>query len=248
MRFTKACGKYQKKYSLLPRAVFAAIGLTGLCGAVSACPAAASEPQKQAKTAKAPEQILESDLRAFCPPAEFAEGAYAYRIYGSGGALSHQAAIADITRDCRYDRDNGLINMHIAAAGRVVPAAAAARGTLILPIEVRVMRGSKTLFARIYRQKLAVGRGPAQFLLSEWVSVKKAEATSGTKIFIGFARKESEPPARQKPAAVKNSAAKNSVSEAAKAKAPARPGSQKQKPAADRLSPNAVELTIPESF
>lgn len=176
---------------------------------------AAAPPQHEA-------QMRESDLRAFCPPVEFAEGAYVYRLY-AGGALAAQAAIADITRDCRYDRDNGLIHLQIAAAGRVV-SGGSADGAPSLPIAVRIANGSHILFAKTYQQKVVLRQTNAatQFLFAEAISVKLAEAQRGAKITIGFA-------------AANNRAAAQQKSRPAKART-------------ERISPKAGNITIPEAF
>jgi len=207
MRLNKAGGKYQKKSSLLlqwgqfgpaaARAVFAAAGAALIFAAAPLGAAWADSGHRGLRAAppagyvplpqnEAP--VREADLLAFCPPAEFADSAYAYRIY-SGSALKLQAAIADITRDCRYDEGKGgFIHLHIAAAGRAVPAQAAARGAVSLPIEVKITNGDKILFSKVYAQKIALTGGTAQFLFSQWVELKKADVPRGTKISIGFGR------------------------------------------------------------
>jgi|GEM_PF-4773485 len=145
--------------------------------------------------------VRESDLHAFCPPAVYADGAYAYQVYSKNGSLAYQASISAINRDCRFD-GKGLIHLKIAAAGRVVGgAAAAARGALTLPIEVKVALGDKTLFKKVYQQKTNTDQGAVQFLFSESVAVKKSQATAGTKIFIGFASSGTGPRPKPKAAA-----------------------------------------------
>ncbi|KAA6204730.1 MAG: hypothetical protein DU429_03820 [Candidatus Tokpelaia sp.] len=192
-------------------------------------PACQTQAARRAELKKQGEEAISAaDLRAFCPPVEFAEGGYAYNIY-AGRAIAWQAAIADITRDCRYDRDKGLILIHIAAAGRVVAAAGTGRASLNLPIAIKIARGDQVLFARLYQQRVTPAQANAatQFLFSEKAAVKIAEAVKGTKITIGFAVPE-RPPARPK------------------AEPDKKPG--ERLPRHDRLSPKTGDIIIPESF
>jgi|GEM_PF-1932746 len=192
-------------------------------------PACQTQAVRQAELKKQGEEAIRAaDLRAFCPPVEFSDGGYAYNIY-AGRAIAYQAAIADITRDCRYDRDKGLILMHIAAAGRVVAAAGAGRASLNLPITIKIARGDHVLFARLYQQHVTPAQANAatQFLFSEKAAVKIAETIKGTKITIGFAVPE-RPPDRPK------------------AEPDRKPGART--PRRDRLSPKAGNIIIPESF
>jgi len=195
MSLNKAGGKYQKKSCRFRRrqcfigaaAAFIAAWLAGGAAMADSGQRGLTQPQRPGLRPAAPAEapVRESDLRAFCPPAEFADSAYAYRIY-AGGALKLQAAIADITRDCRYDEGAaGMAHLHIAAAGRAVPASMAARGAVTLPIAVKISRGDKIIFAKTYQQPVSLAQGTAQFLFSQWVALKKAEIAD-TKITIGF--------------------------------------------------------------
>jgi len=194
---------------------FALLPLLGLF----ACQTAASRRAELKKQGE--EAVSAADLRAFCPPVEFTDSGYAYTLY-AGRRIAWQAALTDITRDCRYDHDKGLIYLHIAAAGRVVNAAGGGRAALSLPIAIKIARGDQVLFSHLYQQQVKAGQAnaAAQFLFSGQAAVKTAEAVKGTKIFIGFTPSP-------RPAAAPDS----------------RPGALKP-----RLTPKAGDIIIPESF
>lgn len=188
---------------------------------------------------KSGESVRETDLRAFCPPIEFAESGYSYNLYAGsgkqGGNIAYQAALTDITRDCRYDNEAGLVHLHIAAAGRVAVGSGSGRAVLNLPILVTFGEDGETALRKTYSQKVTLQQSSAatQFLFSEKLAVRQAEAVKGSKIIIGFAdamqSKESKPAKSERQANKEN-----------KKSAP--------KPRANRISPHAADNIIPETF
>ncbi|WP_200911708.1 hypothetical protein [Mesorhizobium sp. 1M-11] len=150
-----------------------------------------------------------SDLRAYCPKVTLREGTAVYNTYGKAGAkpkapkdqdpalatdtaqddsarLSYQASIGDVTRDC--NRDNGMLNMKIAVAGRIVPGPTAVPGTVTLPIRVAVVEGDKVLYSQIYQHKVQISdtSTATQFVLNDSnISIPQPSAAT-YQAFAGF--------------------------------------------------------------
>lgn len=145
-------------------------------------------------TARQPAEpkITEAELRAFCPPVNFADDAAFYDIYvpghtGNPGKVVYQAVISDVTRTCRYQDDR--LELTIGVAGRIVPGPAFKATTITLPIEIKVMQGTQVLFSEIGRHAVAADRKavPVQFIYKrDSVTIPQARART-SKVYVGFA-------------------------------------------------------------
>src|SRR5262245_32088678 len=103
------------------------------------------------QAAKAPDgKVLQSDLRAWCPPVTLREGTAFFSSYETKKKkddqeqdptkLVYQSSITAVTRKCSYAP--GTITMDVAVAGRVVPGPAVKDGAVTMPIRVVVTRAS----------------------------------------------------------------------------------------------------------
>lgn len=153
-------------------------------------------------------KVKASDLRAYCPKVTLREGTAVYNTYGKAAAkpkapkgqapatdtaqqddsarLAYQASIGEVTRDCT--RENGMLKMKIAVAGRLVPGPTAAPGTVTLPIRIAVVEGDKVLYSQIYQHKVQVSdtSTATQFVLND-SNVSVPEPTAATyQAFAGF--------------------------------------------------------------
>ncbi|WOC15312.1 hypothetical protein [Pseudochrobactrum sp. MP213Fo] len=171
-------------------ASFSRLGVAALLGlAVAGCSTSGTEPA--ATTASGEPRVTQTDLQVFCPRITLREGTSFFSTYEKGGngdsnRVVYQASIADVTRDCR--RDNGNLNITVAAAGRVVPGPKFRSGTITMPIRVAVMQGDKVISSTLHKQAVSVTNSQAatQFLFSgASFSVPESSARQ-VEIFIGF--------------------------------------------------------------
>ena len=159
----------------------------------SALLASACQSNDAASTAEAaPAQptVTQSELRAYCPPVVLREGTAFFTTYAPGGdgdstKVAYQNSIADVTRSCT--RENGMVNMTVAAAGRVVPGPSGGPGTVTMPIRVAVTDGETVIYSQIHQHQVQVGGGAAtQFVFSD-SAISFPEPTGRTiRAFIGF--------------------------------------------------------------
>lgn len=123
---------------------------------------------------KAEAPVNERDLRAFCPPVELRQGTAYFSTYERGGQkdkdqtkLIYQASIADVTRSCTYP--NGLLNMDVAIAGRIVPGPKGKVGTLTMPIRVVLIQDGQVVYSQLHKYPVAVTDtiGATQFVFND---------------------------------------------------------------------------------
>ncbi|MBN9233263.1 MULTISPECIES: hypothetical protein [Phyllobacteriaceae] len=199
-------------------------------------------------------KVKASDLRAFCPKVTLREGTAFYSTYAKAGAkpkakkgqdaaavdtsnapqddssrVVYQASIGEVTRDCT--RNNGMLNMKIAVAGRVVPGPMVTPGTITMPIRIAVVEGDKVLYSQIYQHKVQISdtSSATQFVLND-SNISIPEPTANTyQAFAGFdegVTKKVEKPSEQKP--VKRRVHKPKPKAAPVATAPAAPAQGSQ--------------------
>lgn len=158
----------RRKQPILAGAVLA--GLAFAAGCQSSDTAGALAPGGDA--AGAP-QVKESDLRAFCPPVMLREGTAYFDTYERGAKdkdpakLEYQASIGDVTRSCTYP--DGLLNMDVAVAGRVVPGPKGKAGTITMPIRVVVVQDGQVVYSQLHKYPVAITDtvGATQFLFND---------------------------------------------------------------------------------
>lgn len=153
-----------------------------------------SDEEKQAEE-KPDERISQVDLRAYCPRVRLREGTAFFNTYKkvrrgeeerNPDNIIFQASISDVTRSCNYE--NGLLNMNVAVAGRVVPGPQGAAGTVTMPIRVAVIRGEEVLYSQLHRYELAINSvtGATQFVFSDPNVSIPAPSAANLLVFAGY--------------------------------------------------------------
>lgn len=144
------------------------------------------------------EKVLESELRAYCPPVTLREGTAFYRTYAKGAKddptkLAYQASISDVTRSCT--RNNGMMTINIAAAGKVVTGPEGAAGTVTMPIRVAVVRGEEVLYSQLHKYQVNVAEKSAatQFVFNDPNVVIPIPEQGSVQVFAGY---DEGPPAK----------------------------------------------------
>lgn len=156
------------KQRILAGAVLA--GLAFSAGCQSNDTAGALEPKGDGTAAP---QVKESELRAFCPPVMLREGTAYFSTYERGAKdkdpakLEYQASIGDVTRSCTYP--DGLLNMDVAVAGRIVPGPKGKAGTITMPIRVVVVQDGQVVYSQLHKHPVAVTDtvGATQFVFND---------------------------------------------------------------------------------
>lgn len=146
------------------------------------------------------EKILESELRAYCPPVTLREGTAFYRTYAKGAKddpskLAYQASLSDVTRSCT--RNNDMMTINVAAAGRVVTGPAGATGTITMPIRIAVVRGDEVLYTQLHKYQLNVTDTTAatQFVFNDPNVAIPIPTERNVQVFAGY---DEGPPAKPK--------------------------------------------------
>ncbi len=93
---------------------------------------------------------------AYCPPVVQREGTSILRR-GEGDALQYIASISETSRSCRVV--DGVLQIEVGIAGRVMPGAAAPSGQVGLPLRVVVVRGDEVLYSNLGRLGVPIARG-----------------------------------------------------------------------------------------
>ena len=133
--------------------------------------------------------MKESDLRGYCPAVTLREGTASITSYAKGGEgdpakLLYQASIADVTRSCK--RENGMLNITVAIAGRVVPGPGGSPGTITMPIRIAMIQGDNVLYSQLHKHQVAVGAAATQFIFSD-AGLSIPEPTERTiRIYAGY--------------------------------------------------------------
>ena len=141
----------------------------------------------------APEgKVLQSELRAYCPPVTLREGTAFFSTYEKKGdadptKLMYQSSISAVTRSCSYG--GGMITMNIAVAGRVVPGPVATDGSVTMPIRIVVSDGSRApLYSQLLKYEVSVRKASCatQFVFND-PNVTFAQPAPGTvQVFAGY--------------------------------------------------------------
>jgi hypothetical protein len=98
------------------------------------------------------------------------EGTAYFSVYAKGGEgdpskLSYQASIVNVTRSCK--RENGMLNITVAIAGRIVPGPGGSPGTVTLPIRIAMLDGDKVVYSQLHKHQVAVGAVATQYIFSD---------------------------------------------------------------------------------
>jgi len=153
----------------------ASLCLAGFMAAVAACQSddAGSVLDPNTGGQKAPEgKVLESQLRAYCPPVTLRDEAAVHDTYERKGEqdptkLVYRSSISAATRTCGYAP--GTMTMEIAVAGKVVPGPLAKDGTVTLPLRIEVKRGDEVLYSNVTKHEVPVSKasGATQFIYKD---------------------------------------------------------------------------------
>jgi hypothetical protein len=147
----------------------------------------------------AEEKVKESDLRGYCPRVTLRDGTAFFNSYAKGGQddpakLLYQASITNVTRSCK--RSDGMVNITVAVAGRVVPGPAGAPGTITMPIRIAVVQGETVLYSQLHKHQVAVGDASAatQFVFNDPNISLPEPSQRDIQIFAGY---DEGPPAKK---------------------------------------------------
>lgn len=184
------------RFQLQGRRVLSGILLSavvfGLAGCQSGGAGGPFNLGKQQKPAAVEEgQVLESELRAYCPPVSLRSGTAFFTKYVGNDESDpqkavYQAAISDVTRSCRYS--GGSATMTIAVAGKVVPGPSGRAGTVTLPIRVVATRGGEVVYSKLFAQAVTISdtSQSVQFVFTDPNVTIPAPVDRGIKVLAGF--------------------------------------------------------------
>jgi hypothetical protein len=185
----------QREFGLADRRILPGLIASGLILVVAGCQSGSggSTSPGSAGTDTKPQEgkVLESELRGYCPRVSLREGTSYVNSYAKGGQddpskLQYQASISDVTRSC--SRSNGMLNITVAVAGRVVPGPAGAPATITLPVRVAVLDGGNVTYSELKKHQVQLGGGSAatQFVVND-AGISMPEPSAGSiQIFAGF--------------------------------------------------------------
>jgi hypothetical protein len=158
---------------------------------------AAADPAKPAE-----EKVKESDLQGFCPRVSLRDGTAFFTSYAKGGQddpskLIYQASITDVSRGCR--RDNGMINITVAVAGKIVPGPAAKAGTITMPIRIVALQGDAVAYSQLHKHQVQMTdlSAATQFVFNDPNLSLPDTGKRDIQIFAGY---DEGPPKKKKPA------------------------------------------------
>lgn len=140
---------------------------------------------------KQEQQVLESELRAFCPPVELRQGTSFFNTYERGGdqdagRIIYQASIAGVTRSCTYN--NNAIGVTIAVAGRIVPGPKGKAGSITMPIRIVLIQDGQVVKSELYRHPVTIGDtiGATQFVFTDTSISLPGPVSRRTLIYAGY--------------------------------------------------------------
>ncbi|AQS42085.1 MAG: Putative lipoprotein [Candidatus Tokpelaia hoelldobleri] len=164
--------------------------LAGLVFTVSAC-------VDKTSPKPAEPQVTMTELRAFCPQVEIADETAFYTVYHGGGddaaKVAYQAIISDVTRNCQYG--DGKLVMNIHAAGRVVPGPQFRKGNVIMPVRIRILRGTDEILNKTWHHTVTSGDGMTQQFIfaADGVSIPQPQMRN-VRVYLGFDIKKKPAP------------------------------------------------------
>lgn len=138
-------------------------------------------------------RVTAEQLRGYCPQVTLRENTGYYSTYAKGGAeekspddVIYQASIGQVTRSC--SQANGMLNMKVAAAGRVVPGPKGKSGTITMPIRVAVLEGDKVVYSQLSQHQVQVdtAAGAAQFLVTDENVSVPITPESRYRVYVGY--------------------------------------------------------------
>lgn len=145
-------------------------------------------------------KVLASELLAYCPRVTLREGTAYFNTYAKGGEddkskIIYQASIRDVTRNC--SRANGMLNMNVAVAGKVVAGPLGTDGTVTMPIRIVVAQGTDVLYSQLHQYQVQVSAtgAAAQFVFNDPNVSIPVPTQQNLQVFAGF---DEGPPKKKK--------------------------------------------------
>ena len=193
--------------SRFPASLYAAGLILALAGCQSGGGLSKLDPGVKEAPPPPSTKISEQDLLAYCPTVTLRQGTAYYSTYAKGAKkartdddplasqdaepdnsanLIYQAAITEVTRSCDYQ--GGMLTMHVAVAGKVVPGPMGKAGTVTLPIRIAVLRDGEAIYSNLAKYPVQVtdNSEAAQFLYSNPNVTFDAPAKRNIQVFVGF--------------------------------------------------------------
>lgn len=140
---------------------------------------------------KRSEPVKLSELRMYCPAIQLREGTAYFNTYERGAKddasrMIYQASIADATRSC--SSGNGMLNIDVALAGRIVPGPKGKAGTITMPIRVVVVQGSDVIYSQLFKHPVNVDDtiGATQFVFNNEPIQIPTPSSQNLLIFAGY--------------------------------------------------------------
>ncbi|MEX0957611.1 MAG: hypothetical protein WDZ83_20655 [Rhizobiaceae bacterium] len=137
------------------------------------------------------EPVKLSELRMYCPAIQLRQGTAYFNTYERGAkddpsSIVYQASIADVTRKC--SSANGMLNINVGVAGRIVPGPKGKTGTITMPIRVVVVAGSEVVYSQLFKHPVNVDDtiGATQFVLTDPSIQIPTPANKNMLIFAGY--------------------------------------------------------------
>jgi hypothetical protein len=174
-------------------ALFAVSFMIAGAGCKSGDSAAVLDPGASGDGAEPPEgKVLQSELRAYCPPVNLREGTSFISVYAKGGdddptKLLYQSSLSAVTRKCSYS--SGTTTLEVAVAGRVVPGPMAVDGPVKLPIRVAVTDAAgQPIYSNLgnYEVQISRANGAAQFIYTDAAVSIPTPAPGTVQAYAGF--------------------------------------------------------------
>lgn len=186
-------------FQLSGRRVLSGFVLSTILIAVTGCQSGAGggplnlglTSDKQEPAADQQDMVRESELRAYCPPVNLRSGTAYYTTYkgndeGDPENAIYQAAITDVTRNCRYN--SGSATMTIAVAGKVVPGPSGRTGKITLPIRVAAMRGDDVIYSKLFAYDVVINdtAESAQFVFTDTNVTLPSPVDRSIRVMVGY--------------------------------------------------------------
>lgn len=180
-------------FSIARGRFFAGAAIAATMLAAAGCQSGDGSSALESASGGAPQQerVLESELRAFCPPVQLRQGTSFFNTYERGGdqdqaRVIYQASIADVSRSCTYN--NNVLGMTVAVAGRIVPGPKGRAGTITMPIRIVVVQDGQVIKSELIRHPVTITDtiGATQFVLSDTSIALPLPVTRRTLVFAGY--------------------------------------------------------------
>lgn len=172
--------------------ISAAVAVAGTMLVLAGCQSGdGSSALESVDAPKQQERVLESELRAFCPPVQLRQGTSFFNTYERGGdqdpdRIVYQASIADVSRNCTYA--NNVMGVTVAVGGRIVPGPKGKAGTITMPIRIVLVQDGQVVKSELYKHPVTIGDtiGATQFVFTDTSIQLPMPVSSKTLIFAGY--------------------------------------------------------------